>query len=82
MQQLPDGLLETHVENRGRMCQVMRRRGTTLEASTWEWRLMAPATVTGGGAVFGSEGSATESGVDDERAWVNQPAGLSMKAAG
>ena len=83
MQQLPDGLLETHVENSGQGTNLPSNAAQGDDAEGFDMGM----AIDGAShhdrrcAVFLSEGSATESGVNDERTQVNQPAGLSMKAA-
>ena len=67
---------------RERSCQATRRGGTTLEGYDMGMAIDGASHHDRRGAVFGSEGSAAESGVNDERTQVNQPAGPSMKAAG
>ena len=84
MQQFSDGLLETHVENSGQGTNVPGNaaQGDDAEGFDMGMAIEGASHHDRRGAVFGSEGSATESGVNDERTRVNQPAGLSMKAAG
>ena len=88
--QHPGGLLGTHVslarhgeQRAGAMVPSNAAQGYDAEGFDMGMAIDGASHHDSQGAVFGSEGSMTENGVHDERGTrVNQPAGLTMKAAG